>query len=83
MKNTKSIKLNKENKNKLWKMIQEAGNQLKDRLPNHPNHPRGRNPYAHVALCVKNKFNVSYKDIPDDQFNDVIKYIKNLIKNPY
>ena len=83
MKNTESIKLNKENKNKLWKMIQEAGNQLKDRLPNHPNHPRGRNPYAHVALCVKNKFNVSYKDIPDDQFNDVIKYIKNLIKNPY
>ena len=83
MKNTKSIKLNKENKNKLWKIIQEAGNQLKDQLPDHPNHPRGRNPYAHVALCVKNKFNASYKDIPDDQFNDIIKYIENLIKNPY
>ena len=83
MKNTKSIKLNKENASKLWKIIQEAGDQLKDRLPNHPNHPRGRNPYAHVALCVKNKFNASYKDIPDDQFNDIIKYIENLIKNPY
>ena len=82
MKNTKYIKLNKENKNKHWKIMQKAGNQLKGQLPDHPNHPGGRNPYAHVALCVKNKFSVSYKDIPDDQFNEVVSYIENLIQNP-
>jgi len=27
---------------------------LVGQLPSHPNHPKGRNPYAHVALCVKN-----------------------------
>ena len=37
-------------------MIQEAGDYLQGQLPDHPNHPKGRNPYAHVAICVKSKF---------------------------
>ena len=41
--------MNKENASKLWKMIQEAGDYLQSKLPDHPNHPKGRNPYAHVA----------------------------------
>ena len=49
-------------------MIQEAGDYLQGQLPGHPNHPKGRNPYAHVALCVKNKFDNSYKDIKDELF---------------
>ena len=28
--------MNKENSNKLWKMIQEAGDYLQSKLPNHP-----------------------------------------------
>tara|TARA_B110000116_G_C16446024_1_gene407075 strand:- start:355 stop:582 length:228 start_codon:yes stop_codon:yes gene_type:complete len=71
-----------ENTQKLWKMIQEAGDYLQGQLPDHSNHPKGRNPYAHVAICVKNKFNSSYKDIPDDQFNEVAKYIEYLKQNP-
>ena len=46
--------MNKENASKLWKIIQEAGDFLKGQLPEHPNHPKGRNPYAHVAICIKN-----------------------------
>ena len=71
-----------ENASKLWKMIQEAGDYLKDQLPEHPNHPKGRNPYAHVALCVKEKFNASYKDIEDEKFDEVVKYISFLKENP-
>jgi len=52
-------------------MIQEAGDYLKGQLPDHPNHPKGRNPYAHVALCIKNKFSNSYKDIEDENINEV------------
>ena len=74
--------MNKENASKLWKLIQETGDFLKGKLPDHPNHPKGRNPYAHVAICVKSKFNASYKDIPDDQLDDVIKYIEFLKENP-
>ena len=74
--------MNDENKKLLWRLIQTTGDFLVNKLPDHPNHPKGRNPYAHVALCVKEKFNVSYKDIPDEKFDDVIKYIEFLKKNP-
>ncbi|MBD1157126.1 hypothetical protein IDH10_03040 [Pelagibacterales bacterium SAG-MED20] len=43
---------------------------------------QGRNPYAHVAICVKEKFGNSYKDIPDEQFDEVLKYIDFLRDNP-
>ena len=74
--------MNKENAEKLWKIIQETGDYLQGRLPNHPNHPNGRNPYAHVAICIKSKFNSSYKDIPDEKFESVLEYIEFLKKNP-
>ena len=74
--------MNKENKVKLWKTVQEAGDFLYGQLPNHPNHPKGRNPYAHVALCIKEHFNSSYKDIPDEKYNEVLDYIEFLKKNP-
>ena len=64
-----------ENASKLWKIIQEAGDYLVGQLPDHPNHPKGRNPYAHVALCIKEKFNSSYKDIPNEKY-DELKHIK-------
>ena len=74
--------MNKENTSKLWKIIQQAGDHLLVQLPDHPNHPKGRNPYAHVALCVKEKFNTSYKNIPDEQLNEVLDFIEILKKNP-
>ena len=74
--------MNKENASKLWKIIQEAGDYLKGQLPDHPNHPKGRNPYAHVALEVKNHFGMTYKDIPDEKYNDVIYYLEKLKTNP-
>ena len=74
--------MNKENASKLWKIIQEAGLYLQGQLPDHPNHPKGRNPYAHIAISVKSKFNASYKDISDEHFDEVIKYIEFLKQNP-
>ena len=74
--------MNEGNQRKLWKMIQEAGLYLQGQLPDHPNHPKGRNPYAHVAICVKEKFENSYKDIPDEKFTEVVDYIEHLKENP-
>ena len=74
--------MNKENASKLWKIIQEAGDYLQTKLHDHPNHPKGRNPYAHVALCIKNKFGLSYKEISDEDYVKVIEYIDFLKKNP-
>ena len=74
--------MNKENSSKIWNLIQETGDFLKGKLPDHHNHPKGRNPYAHVALEVKNHFGMTYKDIPDDKFNDVTDYLEILKSNP-
>ena len=74
--------MNEDNRRKLWVLIQEAGHYLLGQLPDHPNHPKGRNPYAHIAICVKEKFENSYKDIPDEKFTEVVEYIDYLKKNP-
>ncbi len=74
--------MNEENKKILWNEILKAGDYLKNKLPNHPNHPKGRNPYAHVSLEIKNKFQKSYKDLSDDKIIDVREYIKFIKKNP-
>ncbi len=74
--------MNEEKSRQHCKIIQEAGDYLKGQLPDHPNHPKGRNPYAHVAICVKSKFQKSYKDIEDEKFQEVTDYIEYLKTNP-
>ena len=74
--------MTEENKKKLWKKILEAGDYLKDKLPHSQKHPKGRNSYAHVALEIKNKFHCSYKNLPDEKYEEVIKFIKILKENP-
>ena len=74
--------MNKGNASKIWKLIQETGDFLKRKIPDHPNHPNGRNPYAHVALEVKNNFGMTYKNIPDEKFNEVINYLEEIKFNP-
>ena len=71
-----------ENKKNLWSQILLAGDFLKNKLPHHPNHPNGRNPYAHVALEIKNKFQNSYKDLPDTKFQEIKDYIEIIKNNP-
>ena len=83
--------MNKENASKIWKLIQETGDFLKGKLPDHPNHPKGRNPYAHVALEVKNYYrdlkqftcqnnNFKYLNISNDYG---ISYLCNKEKNSF
>ncbi|MDA0763023.1 MAG: hypothetical protein O3A39_01180 [Proteobacteria bacterium] len=72
--------MNDQNKKYLWSLIQSTGDFLIGKLPDHPSHPKGRNPYAHVALTIKNKFGHSYKDIPDEQLDMVINFLEFIKK---
>jgi hypothetical protein len=74
--------VNENNKKELWKLIIAAGDFLKGKLPEIANHPKGRNTYAHVSLCIKNKFGYSYKDLNDAHFKKVVEYIDFLKNNP-
>jgi len=74
--------LKDENRKIIWSKIQSTGDLLQNLLKPSSFHPKGRNAYAHISLCIKEKFNHSYKDIPDEEFEEVIKYIDYLLKNP-
>ncbi len=74
--------MNENNKKELRELIIAAGDFLKDKLPEIANHPKGRNAYAHVSLCIKNKFGYSYKDLNDTHFKKVVEYIDFLKNNP-
>ena len=76
------FEMNNQNKKYLWKIIQLTGDCLINKLPDHPHHPSGRNPYAQIALSIKEKFHTSYKDIPDEKYDDVVNFIEFLKKNP-
>ena len=67
--------LNRINKEKIWRLIQNTGDGLAGKLPEQPNHPKGRNPYAHVALKIKDRFGCSYKDIADEKYQEVVDFL--------
>ena len=72
--------MNKQNKNRLWKIIQKTGDLLLGNLNEHPNHPNGRNPYAHICLLINQKFSCSYKDISDEKVEQLKRFIMSINK---
>jgi len=74
--------LNENNRKYIWSRIQKTGDFLQPLLKPSLYHPKGRNAYAHIAICIKEKFGKSYKDIPDNKLDEVEKYIQFLLENP-
>ncbi len=75
--------MNAENKKSLWSYIRTAGDNLVGKLPQSPRHPKGRNPYAHIAKCIKSKYGKSYGDLTDDYYDDIIEFVDYLVENPF
>ena len=74
--------MNEDNRLMVWNRMREAADDLRDKLPPSKRHPQGRNPNAHIAKCIKNKWRKSYKDIPNEEVDDVMAYIDYLITHP-
>ena len=72
--------MNEDNKKRVWRFIQKHGDFLKDKLEPHPNHPNGRNPYAHICLLINQKFSYSYKDVCDSEVEQLKKFILSINK---
>ena len=59
--------MNNKNKKEIWSIIQSHGDSLINKLSPLPNHPRGRNPYAHICSLIKFHFGCSYKEVRDER----------------
>ena len=70
-----NITLNEDNRKKIWNKVQLIGEEIQSLLKPSTFHPRGRNAYAHIALSIKDKYGCSYKDITDDQYEEVILFL--------
>ena len=58
--------------------MRSLGDRLQGVLREEETHPRGRNPYAHVAGCVKERFGCSYGDLPDERVGELRLYLQEL-----
>jgi hypothetical protein len=58
--------------------MRAVGDRLQGVLESDVRHPRGRNPYAHVAGCVRGKFGCSYGDLLDERVGEVRRYLIEL-----
>ena len=70
--------MNNENKKEIWRVMQNHGDSLINKLSPHPHHPHGRNPYAHICTLIKSHFGCSYKDIKDEDFKELIDFITRI-----
>lgn len=68
--------MNAENRKRIVEAARRTGDELNGRLPEHRNHPDGRNSYAHVWSVLKSRFG-DYKERPDDEFDDIMRAIES------
>ena len=64
-----------EQKREVWAEMRAVGDRLQGILKVDVRHPSGRNPYAHVAGCVKERFGCSYGELPDERVAEVRQFL--------
>jgi len=74
--------VNDHNRKRVREAIDEAADQLKDKLPPSPRHPKGRKPHAHVAKMLKVLMGCSYTEIADEHTEDVITVVGLISERP-
>lgn len=68
--------MNDINKNAIKAAVAAAGKQLEGKMPYSPQHPNGRNPYAHLWKSIKDKYGHTYSELPDVLAADVLMHIE-------
>lgn len=72
----------KEKVKQLHNMVILAATQIDGKLPDHPAHPHGRIPIAHIYDVIKRVMGVSCKHCDDDRFDDIVRIIEFCRDNP-
>ncbi len=74
--------MNEDNFKIIARAVGIGGDILQPLLPPSPRNPEGRNAYAHIWVCLRNKFG-EVRDVPDMHIQEILDYIQYLISNPY
>lgn len=67
--------MNELNRKKIWRIIQNHGDSIKDKLQAHSRHPQGRNPYAHICSLIADHFKCSYKEVENSRVKELEDFI--------
>ena len=74
--------MNKQLTAQLHKFALEAAKQLEGKLPDHPAHPHGRIPIAHIYGVIKRVMGCPAKECGENRYDDLIKIIEFCRDNP-
>lgn len=66
--------MNAENRKIVQEAVREAGDYLKDKLPELPQH-QVRNSYAHLWRSIKEKMGKTYSDCDDDELSTILAIV--------
>lgn len=74
--------MNKQLVAQLHVLALEAAKQLEGKLPDHPVHPHGRIPIAHIYDVIKRVMGIPAKECGDDRYEDLVKIVEFCRDNP-
>lgn len=75
--------MNPENAKKVFVAARAAGDELKGKLPEIPDHPQGRNSWAHVFKVIKHEMGRPYKECDDSDVDRIMGIIEHCRLNPF
>lgn len=74
--------MNKRLTAELHKFALQAAQQLEGKLPDHPAHPHGRVPIAHIYDVIKRVMGCPAKECGEDRYDDLVNIIIFCRDNP-
>jgi hypothetical protein len=68
--------MRQELRDRLHKIVQQAAKQCEGRLPDHPNHPHGRIPIAHIYDVVQGIMGKPARECRDIRYDEILEIVQ-------
>lgn len=68
-------------RDRLHTTVQQAAKLCEGRLPDHPNHPQGRIPIAHIYDVIQGVMEVPARECRDCRFEEILQIVQFCVDN--
>jgi hypothetical protein len=68
--------MRQELRDRLHKIVQQAAKQCEGRLPDHPNHPHGRIPIAHIYDVIQGIMEKPARECRDIRYDEILEIVQ-------